>query len=267
MALGKPRSVMKSLKVKDFIKTRIIETDARSVDRIYLEEFFVQRPGLNANIDQVYTTEVARGCNKNFEVLGTNATTALATFAATEGGIQLLTAGADNDQMIVTPHLDTTTNQTDSNTGWAGFQWGTENQVIFEAAIRTPASIADRAIWVGLKLTNTPVIATDADQVFFVYNTDSSDTTWRLVSSNTGVDVNTDSGLTVAVSTIYKFKIVITASRTAQFWINNYMYSETAALKNDIDFIPYVGVQQLDNATGDRQITLHYMKISRVLFE
>ena len=63
--------------------------DAR---RYYLCEPFYQRPALNADIDQAYTVEVARAANRNFEALGTNMTTALATFPTTSAGILLTTA-------------------------------------------------------------------------------------------------------------------------------------------------------------------------------
>ena len=239
----------------------------KSPGRYYLEEFYLQRPAINGDIDQVYTTEVARAANKNFEVLGTNSTTALTTFSATEAGITMTTAGADNDQMILTPHLDATSDQTDSVTAWAGIQWGTENQVIWECAVRTPASVDDRLYWLGLKLTNTPAIATDADQVFFRYSTDDSDTNWEIVDSIGDSDTATDSGVAVAVSTLYYFRIEIDSDRKAHFYIDDVEIYVSDALTNDVDFIPYIGVQQLDSGTGDRQLTVCYQKISRILFE
>lgn len=232
-----------------------------SPHRYYLEEFFQKRPGLNADIDQVYTVEVARACNKDWEVLGTSATTALVTFDATSAGILLTTAGADNDQMIITPHLDT------AATAWAGVKWGTENQVVFECAVRTPASIADRLYWIGLKLTNTPVVATDANQVFFRYSTDDSDTNWEVVYSISDSDTTVDSGVAVAVSTNVHFRIEIDSDRKAHFFINESEVATSTALTNDIDLIPYVGVQQLDNSTSDRELVLSYVKMSRLLFE
>tara|TARA_R100000008_G_scaffold51530_1_gene31014 strand:+ start:38 stop:640 length:603 start_codon:yes stop_codon:yes gene_type:complete len=48
----------------------------------------------------------AVGKNTNFEVLGTNMTTALATRSATSAVVTLTTAGADQDQAILCPHLD-----------------------------------------------------------------------------------------------------------------------------------------------------------------
>jgi hypothetical protein len=240
----------------------------KSPGRYYLEEFFSRRPGLNADIDQVYTVEVARGCNQHFEAQGTNATTALVTFSATSAGIVMTTAGADNDQIIVTPHLDTTTNQTDSNTAWAGIQWGTENQVIWETVLTVGDDIATGLLlWAGLKLTNTPTVATDDDQVFFRFSTDDSDTNWEIVSSIGGTDSTTDSGVAVAANTQVRFRIAIDSDRIARFYINDVeiLAAKTTALTNDVDFIPYVGIQALSGTA--EFVTCHYMKISRILFE
>ena len=101
---------------------RTLGTTAKDARRVYLDEWFLQRPGLNANIDQVSTVEVQRALNRNWEALGTNMTTALCTFAGTSGGVKATTAGADQDQAIITPHLDT------AATAWAGCLWGTENE-------------------------------------------------------------------------------------------------------------------------------------------
>ena len=93
---------------------RTLGTTAKDARRFYLDEWFLQRPGLNANIDQVSTVEVQRALNRNWEALGTNVTTALVTFATTSAGVLATTAGADQDQAILTPHLDT------AATAWAG---------------------------------------------------------------------------------------------------------------------------------------------------
>jgi len=116
-----------------------------------------------------------------------------------------------------------------------------------------------------LKLTNTPTVATDDDQVFFRYSTDDSDTTWQVESSIGGTDTSTSTTVSVAASTIYKFKIVINSDRKASCYINDTLVYTTAALTNDVDLIPYVGIQSLSAAADN--ITLFYEKISRVLFE
>ena len=129
------------------ISDRTLGTPIQDARRVYFDEWFLQRPGLNANIDQVSTVEVQRALNRNWEALGTNMTTALATFATTSAGILATTAGADQDQAILTPHLDT------AATAWAGTKWGTENETHFETSVMLPA-LDNQKVWAGLKLTN-----------------------------------------------------------------------------------------------------------------
>src|SRR3990167_768283 len=222
-----------------------------SRNRYELVEDFRQLPSINASI--------AVSTNLDFEVLGTNASADDVIYSTTVAGIQLETDGADNDQVIILPHLDA------SQTAWAGVLWGTENQVIWEATIRTGATITSYMVWAGLKLTNTSTIATDADQIFFRFSTDDSDTNWRLISSIGGADTNTDSGLAFAASTIYRLKISIDSARAATFYINDVAYYTTAALTNDIDLIPYVGIQDLAAASA-RNMVLCNEKISRIFF-
>ena len=262
----------------------------RNPDRYYLEEYFKRRPALNTQIatsEDAANTIIHNVANKDFEILGTNASKDDVTFSSTEGGIQLQTDTADNDQVIVLPHLDT------NQTAWSGIKWGTENQVEWECAIRTGSSIADTSFWAGLKLTNVPVYATDADQAYFLYA--SNDTLGTLttnpnlhfVYSVGGTDYITDLGIVVVAATsgnvgIYKLRIVIDNNRQVAIYVNGVQYglvtTSTAggatqstattlsnALTNDIDLIPYVGVQALTGSA--KQITLCYEKISRVLFE
>jgi hypothetical protein len=167
---------------------------------------------------------------------------------------------ADNDQVIILPYVST-----GSYTAWSGVKWGTENQVLWDAAIRTSATVTTILIWAGLKLTNTPTIATDADQVFFRYSTDDADAGWIVESSIGGTDTATASGVTCAASTIYRFRIIIDSSRRAHCYINDKHIYTTAALTNDVDLIPYIGIQNLGGTA--HSITVSYEKISRILFE
>ena len=99
--------------------------DAR---RYYLEEWFKQRPQMNASLASA--TEATRVvANRDFETLGTNMTNALTTFSSTHGGILMTTAGADQDQAILVPHVDT------AQSAWDDVTWGTENSVEWEASI------------------------------------------------------------------------------------------------------------------------------------
>ena len=261
--------------------------DAR---RFTLNEQFLQKPALNAVIDTTGASSSAALiaytiANKNFEVLGTNMTTALCTFNATNAGITLTTAGADEDQAIVTPHLDT------DQTIWAGTKWGTENSVEWESTITT-VTITDDA---GLKLTNDQLIATDADQAYFKFQTDATNseafsdyTVLHFVYSVGGTDYITALPITVAAATSYHLKIVIDSNRQITIWVNGVQYNvantagstggttatavqpSTAAtlsnaLTNDINLIPYVGIE--GGAATLKALVVADVGISRLLFE
>ena len=259
--------------------------DAR---RYYLCEPFYQRPAINGDIDQAYTVEVARAANRNFEALGTNMTTALATFATTSAGILLTTAGADQDQAIVAPHLDT------NQSAWTGVKWGTENSVEWETSIMLPA-LDNQKVWAGLKLTNDQLVATDADQVYFKYQTDATNsesftdfTKWHFIHSIGGTDFISQLPITVAANTPYHLKIKIDADRKATIFVNGIQYNvtttsgstggtavtavqpgkqvvKTGALTNDVDFIPYAGIEA--GAAAAEALNVHYIACSRNVYE
>ena len=243
----------------------------------------------------------AVGKNVNFEVLGTNMTTALATRSATIASINLATAGADQDQAILAPHLDS------GQTAWTGVKWGTENQVEWEALVRTSSAIDNQKIWAGLKLTNDQLPQTDADQAYFYFATDGTNgqaisdfTPWYFINTVNGTDYLTNTGVTVAASTNYHFRIAMDSDRKISIFINGVQYSvsttaqtafdgstevtgttqatiaesysatnantqKSAAMKNDIDLIPYVGVEAGDGNAAS--IDVCYCNISRLLFE
>ena len=243
----------------------------------------------------------AVGKNVNFEVLGTNMTTALATRSATIAAVNLATAGADQDQAIACPHLDS------GQTAWTGVKWGTENQVSWEGLVRTSSAIDNQKIWAGLKLTNDQLPQTDADQAFFYFSTDLTNgqnfddfTPLYFIHSNTGTDYLTNTGISVAADTNYHLKISIDSDRKPSVFVNGRQYSVTtsaitafdgttsvtgttqatiaanytasnantqkgAAMKNDIDLIPYIGIEAGDGAA--EALNVHYTAISRHVFE
>ena len=268
---------------------RTLGTTAKDARRFYLDEWFLQRPGLNANIDQVSTVEVQRALNRNWEALGTNMTTALCTFAGTSGGVKATTAGADQDQAILTPHLDT------AATAWAGCLWGTENEVHWETSIQLPA-IDNQNVWAGLKLTNAPELATDDDQAYFNFLTDADNsgqaftdfTKLHFVHSVGGTDYISQLPITVAANTIYHLKIEIDSDRKAAIFVNGVQYNvattagstggtavtavqpgvqaaKSNALTNDVDFIPYNGIEA--NAGAAEALITHYICMSRNVYE
>tara|TARA_B100000214_G_scaffold375584_1_gene362944 strand:+ start:391 stop:1272 length:882 start_codon:yes stop_codon:yes gene_type:complete len=259
----------------------------RDPDRVYLEEFFLQRPALNAaqiidpDADDAAALAAYVVSNKNFEILGTNATADDVTFAANNAGIQLQTDGGDNDSIIVLPHLDT------NQTAWSGTKWGTENQIQWECVIRTDASIADMGFWAGMKLTNTPVYATDDDQAYFLYDASNdsgaltTNANLHFVYSVDDVDYITDLGITVAAATNYRLGISVDSARRPRVWVNGVQYGlvrtataggatqstvqEGLALADDHDLIPYVGVIARTGAA--KTLHLASQKMSRIIFE
>ena len=262
---------------------RTLGTTAKDARRVYLDEWFLQRPGLNANIDQASTVEVQRALNRNWEALGTNMTTALCTFATTGGGVLATTAGADQDQSILTPHLDT------AATAWASTLWGTENSVHFETSIMLPA-IDNQKVWAGLKLTNDQLVATDDNQMFFKFQTDATVsevftdyTVLHFVHSIAGTDYISALPITVAANTPYHLKIEVDSDRKAAIFVNGIQYNvtttsgstggtavttgttKTAALSNDVDLIPYVGIEA--GAAAAEAVNVHYVACSRNVYE
>jgi len=256
--------------------------------KVVLRETFQKLPALNAVIDATGATSsaalIARTiANRDFEVLGTNMTTALSTFDTTRGGITITTAGADQDQAIVAPHLDT------NQTGWSTFLWGTENQVEWECAISTNA-IDNQKVWAGLKLTNDQLVATDADQAFFKFQTDATNsevfddyTKLHFVYSVANVDYVSALPIVVAADTQYHLKISIDANRKISIFVNGTQYSinnvagitnivnvvqgsgKSLAMTDDIDLIPYIGIEA--GAAAAEALDVHYENISRVIFE
>ena len=263
---------------------RTLGTTAKDARRFYLDEWFSQRPGLNADIDQVSTVEVQRALNRNWEALGTNMTTALATFATTSAGILATTAGADEDQAILTPHLDT------AATAWAGCLWGTENEVHWETSIMLPA-IDNQNVWAGLKLTNAPEVATDANQAYFNFLTDADNsgqsftdfTKLHFVYSVANTDYISQLPITVAANTPYHLKMEIDSDRKIAIFVNGIQYNVTStsgstggtavttgttkstALTDDIDLIPYNGIEA--NAGAAEALNTHYICMSRNVYE
>ena len=255
----------------------------KNTGRYYLSSYFKKRPALNADIDQVYTVEVARAASKNFEVLGTNMTTALCTFDTTRAGLTITTAGADQDQAIIAPHLDT------AFTAWTGVLWGSENQTEWECSVSTNA-IDNQKWWAGLKLTNDQLIATDADQCYFKFQTDATNseaftdyTLLHFVHSIGGTDYISALPITVAANTTYHLRIKFDSDRKISMFVNGIQYditttsgstggtavakgtTKSAAMTDDIDFIPYIGIEA--GAGAAEALDVHYQAINRIIFE
>ena len=238
--------------------------------------------------------------NKDFETLGTNMTTALTTYPGTQAGILMTTAGSDADQAILLPHLDTdqsawakvlwgTENQVewecsislpalDNQKVWAGLKL-TNDQL--------PQTDADQAyFYYASDGTNGQALSTFSP--------------WYFIQSVNGTDYLTNLGITAAADTPYHFKIAIDSDRKPSIFVNGVQYSATTtaattfdgstevtgttqatiaanysatnantqkgpAMKNDVDLIPYIGIEA--GAGAAEAVNVHYTAISRHVFE
>jgi hypothetical protein len=215
-------------------------------------------------------------------------TTALTTYPGTQAGILMTTAGADQDSAILLPHLDA------NQSAWAKVLWGTENQVEWECSISL-AALDNQKVWAGLKESNDQPVATDDDKIYFKYQTDATNSEafsdysyWHLVHSIGGTDYISQLPVTVAANTPYHLKIVIDSDRKATCFVNGVQYNitstsgstggtavtavqpgvaaaKTAALTNDVDLIPYIGIEA--GAAAAEALNVHYTAISRHVYE
>ncbi len=101
-------------------------------------------------------------------------------------------------------------------------------------------------------------MATDADQAFF-----------RVVGGanflcNTAIgttNVAVDSGIPVVASTSYHLKIVIDAARKANYYINGAYITQSAAMTDATDLVPYIGI--LNGSGAAKHLTVRQIAISR----
>lgn len=233
------------------VEAGIASVDFGGIDigsRMTLVERFEQRPALAAAIDPSTAADPSQaeidaifGANKNFEVAGTNMTSALVTYSGDQGGVILTTAGADNDQAILQPRTNPA-NVTRWNAGFdsrQGLRWGTSFQV---------SSIAAILIKVGLALTNALDVSTDDDQIGLFFETDSADVNFAVIKSIAGTDSEDDSGIAVAADTEYRVIFDIDRTGVCRTFINDVLVDTSAALTDVATLKPFIGIQALGAA-------------------
>jgi len=224
--------------------------------RYQLAVYFERKPGINADIQNA-AESTRMITNPNFEVLGNNGSSDDVTVDV-EGGVKLETDGADGDEVIILPHLDA------NQSAWEQVDWGIDDEVAWECTIKTGSNITNTIIWAGLKLTNTEVTATDADQVFFRFEDDVNGGEWQAVSSIGGADDAHDTDVLVAVDTVYRLVIVIGSDRVARMYINGVLEETTAALTTAVNLIPYIGVAA-DGAAAAKHIFIRRQMMSKLM--
>ena len=280
-----------SARIKEYnIKKNLYHS--RDPDRYYLEEYFKRLPATNGalapssagdGVDGATATEIATmmAANKDFELQGTNHATGTVAFNSARAGINIQTSGNGNDQMIIAPHQDT------NQTAWKGVTWRTDDELVWECAIRTGSYIDNMVIWAGLKESNVPgFLSGDTDQAYFLYASDDTKGTLttnanlHFVYSVNNTDYVTDLDIALAVETIYKLKIIIDKDRKVSVYVNGKVYGlstsdtgggatqnnagqKSLALRTARSFIPFIGIEGMGGMV--RSIDVYYQKISRTL--
>lgn len=240
--------------------------------RITLREDFILCPALNAVLD-TYTpfaaaTDLAKEvANHAWEVSGTNMTTALCTYNIA-GGITLTTAGAAADQALLGAH--TNTNQGAFN----AISWLSNKEVSFEAGIVLDTAVTQQTIIAGLKLTSTPVTATDNDQAMFRYTATTVATAFTFVSSRSGTDTTTTVRPEIAVaaaSTYYRLRIDVLSDRTVIAQIGTGIngplvpigVAPLPALTTGIALKPFIGIEAVDTVAYNLHV--RYVELGRLI--
>ena len=157
-------------------------------------------------------------------------------------------------------------------------------------------AIDNQNVWAGLKLTNAPELATDDDQAYFNFLTDADNsgqsfddfTKLHFIYSVGGTDYISQLPITVAANTPYHLKMEIDSDRKITIFVNGIQYNVTStsgstggtavtsvqpgtaatkslALTDDVDFIPYNGIEA--NAGAAEALISHYICMSRNVYE
>jgi hypothetical protein len=204
--------------------------------------------------------------NADFEVAGTNMTSAKVTMAAASGGLIMTTAGAEDDSAILQPRL---TNAND--TRWAkGVK--SELRPILSRTFRA-ADIDLMSVKCALALTNAHNLTTDNDQVGVWF--DGSLTTpgegdpyvtqpnLVVIYSIGGTDAVIDTGIAMEADTEYAVDIAIDADRKAHVWINGVKVAMTPALATNKTLLPFLSVKALEGAAKSLQFGTVGMSMER----
>jgi len=203
-------------------------------------------PQLNAVTDppagDTYNTNAVialLNADRHFEILGTNASSDDVTLWV-EGGIKVETDGADGDQVVLLPNLNT------GQSPWETVTWGTDRETIWEAHIKTGSAVTKTQIHAGLKLTDGVGVSlanlktTDANSAFFYFDADTN-AHWYCHTSIANTDVETVTTVDVTADTDFHLKLTIQSDRTCEFWINGTkVYTSTALASTDLK--PYIGI-------------------------
>ena len=194
------------------------------------------------------------------------------------GGMYLFTSAASaDDQVILHPNPSNGHNALNSGVLKTG------SRIEFQTSVIFPSIATNFSFFAGLKLTATPLIATDNHQAMFCFGQASpldaslpSTTNFVFAYSVGGTDYMTNLGLPVVADREYHLKFVMDKNRKIKVFINGVQfglsstsgtytatnnYDESAQLTNNVSLYPMAGLQ-LTSATK-RSVVVNYISCSR----
>lgn len=226
-------------------------------NRIVLRKVFGGRgkPGINTDI-QNSSEAVRMIADPDFEVLGTNGSSDDVTHNG-DGGILLTTDGADGDGIFLLAHLDA------NQTPWTELDWSTDQEVEYQCWIKMGAAVTTRIVWMGLKLTNTDVIATDADSAMLRYEDGVNSEKWQANISVGGTDATVDTGIVAVASQFMHFRARFDAAEVCHIFVNGREVQAVSFAGNTTDLLfPYICVEA-DGASAAADLIVYGCELSR----
>lgn len=252
----------------------------RNPNRYYLEEFFEQLPKLNTILSGGGFSAAATAANKNFMLVGTDASSEFNN-SRTTSGIRIKTDNTViNSISIIEPHSDA------GQTAWFNTYFGTNSSIEWSCAVSI-VDITNVKFWCGLKVSNTNDYSIDLNQAFFKFHTSLTGTTetafnefskLHFIYSISGIDYVSQLPITVAADTVYRLRILIDSNRKISIFVNDIQYninntstitavtngtSKSLSLTTNVSLKPYISLQT--EAAAEKSLDVYYQKISRNL--
>jgi hypothetical protein len=252
--------------VRELIQRQLKENTPQGLfhDRVELYEPFNQRPVLASTLDPSTINQAAvrllTGANKDWIISGTNAALAGSSLAV-DGGIKLDTAGADNDQIILSP---ATAINSVAQSAWNTVEWEPEHELLLEFLIELP-SLADVLLHAGLGLTAALDLTTDDDQAKFQFSDEGSTSTSNFTAATSigGTDAEADTDTAPEADKTIRLGITTSSSRVPRFFVNGVKVHTGDALTSGANLIPFVGIQALTGSA--KTLYVRGIRCSRVL--
>lgn len=252
--------------VRELIKRELLDRApfGSYQDRYELFEPFLQRPVLASTLDPSTINQAAQrlltGANRDWIISGTNAANAGSALNV-DGGVKLDTAGADNDQIILSP---ATAINSVAQSAWNTVEWEPEHSPFVEFLVELP-SLADIRLHAGLGLTAAVDLTTDDDQAKLVFDSEGSTSTSNFTAATSigGTDAESDSSHAAEADVTVRLEIRVSTSRVPRFYINGVKVHTGDALTEGADLIPFIGIQALTGSA--KTLLVRGIRASRLL--